>query len=714
MKSVLLTPVLLGLLAWCVQDGGSETAKAKVKDSSRGHDQHVFTVAFKRYEDGALLVSELYPELKAEPLAKSKSVRISGEHDTVEAAGALLSELGLLKPDSTWALVTNTAGRKMSTKIATSRLARQFPKLKAHYSESSNQILVYGDRLGVNAIVEDQRYAERRAGLLARGWQEKRVWLDGVLPSAVRTEFLKAFPDTDVRAWDMSETIDVIVPKESAKQVDEWFRTRFKTRDTDRFDWNPPRARWPLGVLPVTPNRPQIETMVRKEFDARQKVHAAELELLKQKLKELETRIQTHERLRDQMISKRVESLLADPTLAKQPPKTPVAPKPKATGPYKVQAGDTLGVFIPYVLGQEGEKPPIHNDPTGVRAPAMGYPLEVREDGTIRLPIINAQKVAGLTLRGIEAKLLHELTVKQEILKKDQATVLVSLIKSVDDVPPVLGGSSKRPVAAGTKPTRRASGKIQPGDTLGLVIENVLGNVDESPPIHTDPTGVRPPVMGYPVQVREDGTINLPLIGQIKVAGQSVGSAENQLKEEFISREILVEGKGVIMVSMIREAPATSRDPAAPEPPMAPNTFARSGNETSLVQIFKTPSEFVDKFVELEELARSKSGNERRKGVARLKALEAEYALQLGLMQSALKAQVATMESAELTAKQTRQMFELGDAALPEMQAEQSKLMRSKAAVEQLSQLLDAYKAIRPEKKSSAVSSNEANTPSKP
>ena len=72
---------------------------------------------------------------------------------------------------------------------------------------------------------------------------------------------------------------------------------------------------------------------------------------------------------------------------------------------------------------------------------------------------------------------------------------------------------------------RRASGTylLDEEDVLGIFIEGVLGELDESPPVQTPgPNSDLAPSIGYPVPVRDDGTISLPLVDPIAVRGLSL------------------------------------------------------------------------------------------------------------------------------------------------------------------------------------------------
>jgi len=130
--------------------------------------------------------------------------------------------------------------------------------------------------------------------------------------------------------------------------------------------------------------------------------------------------------------------------------------KVAAKSNYKVQPGDILGVFIPGILGDDGASPPVYEDPTGVRPPALGYPLPVREDGHIYVPYISIQKVAGLSIPEIEVKLRKIFTIDKKILK-EPATILVSVIRKHGDVAKTkLQPSAMDPASSEKTPPQRS------------------------------------------------------------------------------------------------------------------------------------------------------------------------------------------------------------------------------------------------------------------
>ena len=62
-----------------------------------------------------------------------------------------------------------------------------------------------------------------------------------------------------------------------------------------------------------------------------------------------------------------------------------------------------------------------------------------------------------------------------------------------------------------------------------------------------------PPALGYPIPVREDGTISLPLVAPIRVAGMSVVDAEETVREAYtVKKQILQPGRERIIVSLLQ------------------------------------------------------------------------------------------------------------------------------------------------------------------
>jgi protein involved in polysaccharide export with SLBB domain len=97
---------------------------------------------------------------------------------------------------------------------------------------------------------------------------------------------------------------------------------------------------------------------------------------------------------------------------------------------YLIDAGDILGVWIQGVLGDEGETLPFQL-PEGDSdlPPAIGYPIIVREDGSISLPFVEPIQVNGLTLRQVEESIRRAYTVDRQILVAGKDRIIVTLMR---------------------------------------------------------------------------------------------------------------------------------------------------------------------------------------------------------------------------------------------------------------------------------------------
>lgn len=104
--------------------------------------------------------------------------------------------------------------------------------------------------------------------------------------------------------------------------------------------------------------------------------------------------------------------------------------KAPPTGPYRLAPGDILGVFIEGVLGGRGEQPPVRIPEQGDQPPGIGYPIPVRENGTVPLPIIDPITVNGLTIEEAQAKIALAYRQPKQLLKDDSARIIVTLLKA--------------------------------------------------------------------------------------------------------------------------------------------------------------------------------------------------------------------------------------------------------------------------------------------
>jgi hypothetical protein len=91
------------------------------------------------------------------------------------------------------------------------------------------------------------------------------------------------------------------------------------------------------------------------------------------------------------------------------------------------------GVFIEGILGERGGQPPVRIPEQGNTPPGIGYPIPVREDGTVPLPIIDALKVENMTINQAQdavKRAYKNPTQKKDILKDpDSARIIVTLLR---------------------------------------------------------------------------------------------------------------------------------------------------------------------------------------------------------------------------------------------------------------------------------------------
>jgi hypothetical protein len=100
---------------------------------------------------------------------------------------------------------------------------------------------------------------------------------------------------------------------------------------------------------------------------------------------------------------------------------------------------------------------------------------------------------------------------------------------------------------------------VGPGDVLGVWIEGVLGERTLAPPVHAAPQVEArdqrrlPPAMGYPVPVREDGTISVPMVAPVPVAGRTLAEVEEALRQLYTGpKQILQPGNERIAVTLLQ------------------------------------------------------------------------------------------------------------------------------------------------------------------
>lgn len=92
-------------------------------------------------------------------------------------------------------------------------------------------------------------------------------------------------------------------------------------------------------------------------------------------------------------------------------------------------------------------------------------------------------------------------------------------------------------------------------DVLGIYIDGVLGQFDSVPPVQLPAAqSDLPPAIGFPVPIREDGTITLPFVDPIPVRGLTIQQAEELIRRAYFGGpEPVLRDTARVIVTLLRE-----------------------------------------------------------------------------------------------------------------------------------------------------------------
>lgn len=145
---------------------------------------------------------------------------------------------------------------------------------------------------------------------------------------------------------------------------------------------------------------------------------------------------------------------------------------------YRLNMGDVLGVYIEGVLGSAEHIPPVHYPEKGSDVtPAFGYPVPIREDGAVSLPLTRPILVRGLTVPEAEERIRNVYVNELEVLRPDIDRVVVTLVrKRTVRVIVVREDATYRTSLPGGTNTRVTGGTTQTG--TGYVLDLPAHNND--------------------------------------------------------------------------------------------------------------------------------------------------------------------------------------------------------------------------------------------
>jgi hypothetical protein len=95
---------------------------------------------------------------------------------------------------------------------------------------------------------------------------------------------------------------------------------------------------------------------------------------------------------------------------------------------YRLATGDVLGIWIPGILGEQTQLPPVNLAGPGTQPAAIGDPIPVGPDGNILLPLVAPVNVQGMTLEEAKGAIYDAYVVKKKILNPD-ARIIVTLFR---------------------------------------------------------------------------------------------------------------------------------------------------------------------------------------------------------------------------------------------------------------------------------------------
>ena len=132
--------------------------------------------------------------------------------------------------------------------------------------------------------------------------------------------------------------------------------------------------------------------------------------------------------------------------------------------------------------------------------------------------------------------------------------------------------------------------RLETGDIIGVYIPNALGERDQLPPINFPQVADLPPSIGFPLPIGANGTVPLPLVKEVKVAGLTLEEARETITKAYTQGEkvYLKPEEASVLVTLVRPRQARvliiREDAPNTRPSLNDPTYRLFGSAPSLGQ----------------------------------------------------------------------------------------------------------------------------------
>ena len=95
---------------------------------------------------------------------------------------------------------------------------------------------------------------------------------------------------------------------------------------------------------------------------------------------------------------------------------------------------------------------------------------------------------------------------------------------------------------------------LDAGDVLAVIVDGVLGDFQSAPVYMPDKNTDTMPGIGYPIVVRENGSIDLPVIAPVNVRGLTTLQAQAKIRNAYLRERVLKPEKGnKVIATLLRK-----------------------------------------------------------------------------------------------------------------------------------------------------------------